>query len=168
MIEEEVKIELTDGIEKIMCQNLDEKAEKSSITFKSCKDCHFYDHPWIRGRTLHCCSQDGDNVRTSREIDDLYDTCPINHELETHTKYIRKYGIIHSKPSRYRRGCISVVDFSGTTFEWDGNNPDVDWESVVDFYYKNQEDADRMMELALEYYHQFNLEDVWVEKRCFG
>lgn len=167
---EEVKIQITDEIEKIMCQNLSEKAEAHTVKFESCEDCWYYDKPWIRGDRLHCCAYEFEDVKTSREINDLYDNCPINHEVETHTKYIKKYGIIHSKPrGRYRsKGSIAVVDFSGTTFEWDGNNPDVDWTDVVVFYYSNQEEADVMMELALDYYNRFNLDSGYVKKHCYG
>ena len=70
---EEVKIQITDEIEKIMCQNLTEKAEAHTVKFESCEDCWYYDKPWIRGDRLHCCAYTFEDVKTSREINDLYD-----------------------------------------------------------------------------------------------
>lgn len=170
---EEVKIQLTDEIEKIISKNLDEKSEKITKKIDCCKNCRYYDKPWIWGRTLHCCSQDNDNVKTSRNINELYDDCPINHEMEVTKTYIKKYGIIHKKPKKHsyyrdESGSIAVVDFSGTKFEWDGNNPDVDWTNVVVFFYDTQEEANIMMELALDYYHRFNLDAPYVTKYCYG
>lgn len=173
-MDKEVTIELTDNIERIMCQNLDEKMEEYTVTLKSCEDCRYYDKPYIRGGNLHCCSYDYENNRTtqtSRDVQDLYDNCPINHEVEVRKIYLKKYGIIHTKPSRSRysrRGSIAIVDFSGTVFEWDGNNPDVYDEPVVIFYYNNQEEADKMMEVALDYYNRFNLDAEYVPKHCYG
>lgn len=170
---EEVKIQLTEEIEKIMEKNLEGKTEKFTEKIDCCKNCRFYDKPWIWGRTLHCCAYDSDNVQTSRDIKDLYDNCPINHEIEVTKSYIKKYGIIHRKPKKHSyyddtSGSIAVVDFSRTTYEWDGNNPDVDWTNVVIFFYNTQEEADIMMELAIEYYRKFNLDAEYVPKHCYG
>lgn len=169
---DKMKIETNDEIEKIICENLDQKAIPHTIELKSCTKCRFYDKPWIWGRTLHCCSQDSDNVRTSRDINELYDDCPIDHKIETTKTFIKKYGIIHHKPDKDsyydKRGDIMIVDFSGTTFEDDGYNPDVEWKAIVIFYYNNQEEADRMMKLALEYYNDFNLGEDYVPKICYG
>lgn len=171
-MDKEVKIVLTEEIEKIMCENLSEKSEELEVEIKSCEDCPYYNNPWVRGATLHCCGYDFDDVITSRDINQVYDLCPLNHKLTTRKKYIKKYGIIHYKPEknsyRNRDGSIHIVDFSYTTFESDGNNPDVDWRDVASFYYKSQKDADIIMELALEYYHRFNLDAEYVEKRCWG
>ena len=173
MCDEEVTIQITDEIQKIMVKNLDEKSEVISKEIDCCTDCRFYDKPWVWGRTLHCCSHDKDNVATSRDINELYINCPINHKMEVRKTYIKKYGIIHQKPKKHSyysdtSGSIAVVDFSGTTFEWDGNNPDVDWRNVVVFFYDTQEEADKMMELALDYYHRFNLDAEYIPKHCFG
>lgn len=165
-------IETDENIEKIMEKNLDEKSVQQVMEIKSCSKCRFYDKPWIWGRTLHCCSQDSDNVKTSRDINDLYEFCPIDHKIETTKTSIKRYGIIHEKPdedSYYdKRGCIMIVDFKGTSFESDGYNPDVEWEPVVIFYYNNQEEADKMMKLAWDYYNEFNLDDEYVAKICYG
>ena len=171
-MEKEMKIQITDEISKIICKNLSGKTESFPVEIKSCKKCRYHDKPWIWGSPLHCCSKNSDNPLTSRDINELYDNCPIDHTIQVTKSYIKKYGIIHSEPKGdrryYKKGSIAVVDFSGTTFEWDGYNPDIDWENVVVFYYNNQKEADIMMELALDYYHRFNLDDEWVEKRCYG
>lgn len=165
-------IETDENIEKIMEKNLDEKSVQQVLEIKSCSKCRFYDKPWIWGRTLHCCSQDSDNVKTSRDINDLYESCPIDHKIETTKTSIKRYGIIHEKPDRDsyydKRGCIMIVDFKGTTFESDGYNPDVEWKAIVIFYYNNQEEADKMMKLAWDYYNEFNLDDEYVAKICYG
>ncbi len=167
---EEVTIQMSDEIEAVMSRNLDEKSETYTKKIKTCKNCRYYDEIWLSGGRLHCCSYDYDNPITSRDATVIYDECPINHTIEYTKMYIKKYGIIHRKPKgRYsRRGNISVVDFSDTTFESDGYNPDVNWEAVVVFYYSNQEEADVMMELALDYYNRFNLDSEYVEKHCYG
>jgi len=172
---DKMKIETDENIEKIISENLNQKAVPHTIELKSCKKCRFYDNPWIWGRPLHCCSQDSDNVRTSRDIDELYNTCPIDHKIETTKTFIKRYGIIHNKPDenpysfRYdKRGSIMLVDFSDTHFESDGYNPDVEWGAIVVFYYNNQEEADKMMKLALDYYEEFNLGEEYVPKICYG
>ena len=165
---EEKTIQITDNIEKIMCENLSQRTQEHTKKLTSCEDCMYYNELWLRGRSLHCCGHNTDKPVTSRNLDEIGKDCPINHTLTYTKKYIKKYGIIHEKPTRYHRGSISVVDFSGTTYEWDGNNPNVDWRDVATFYYTNQKEADIMMELALDYYKRFNLEDEWVPKHCYG
>lgn len=174
MCEQEVKIELSDEIEKIMMENLDEKGETEIIKLESCENCRFYDNAWVWGGKLHCCSanhESGKDPVTSRDCNKLFDNCPQNQEMEITKSFIKRYGIIHKKPNReygYESGSISIVDFKGTRFEDDGYNPDVYWEAIVVFYYNNQEEADRMMKLAYQYYTEFNLGEEWIEKVCYG
>lgn len=160
--------ETEDKIERIMDKNLSEKNEKIIKKTKCCEDCIFYKDSWVWGRELHCCCQNSDNPQTSRDIEKLYDACPINHEMEVTKYYIKKYGIIHRKPDEdsycHSSGSIAVVDFSDTTFEADGHNPDVSYENVVIFFYNTQEECDIMMELALDYYERFNLDAPYIEK----
>lgn len=167
-----VKKQVTEEIERIECQNLSEKREELVEEIQCCKDCMYHQELWLRGGRLYCCGYDYDNPRTSREKEVFYNDCPIDHKLTYHRNYIKQYGIIHEKPEehsyRSRRGSISVVDFSRTTFEWDGYNSDVDWQDIVVFYYKTEEECEQMMELALDYYHKFNLDAPYVEKRCYG
>lgn len=169
-MDKEMKIQVTPEIERIMCENLNERVIEETREIHSCEECMYGYELWLRGRELYCCAYNSDNPKTSRNEKEIFDDCPINHELEYTKKYIKKYGIIHERPKgRYRRkGSIAVVDFSRTTYEWDGNNPDVDWENVVVFYYKTPEEAQVMMDLALEYYAKFNLDGEYVEKHCYG
>lgn len=162
-------IQITPEIEKIICENLNQKVVEETCEIHSCEDCMYGYELWLRGKELYCCAYNSDNPKTSRIEKEIFNDCPINHKLEYTKKYIKKYGIIHQKPKGYRRkGSIAVVDFSRTTYEWDGNNPDIDWEDVAVFYYKTEEDAQVMMDLALDYYNKFNLDGEYVEKRCFG
>ena len=168
-MDKEIRIQITPEIEKIMSENISEKRVTEEVDIDDCKNCPYHDVPWIRGDRLYCCGYNHENIITSRDVLELYNNCPINHKLKTHKKFIKKYGIIHTKHGGYSsKGSISVVDFSRTTFEWDGNNPDVDWNNVVIFFYNNQKEADIMMELALDYYHRFNLEEEYVPKHCYG
>lgn len=168
-----MEVKVNENIEKIMEKNLHEKSETISVTIDCCKKCRFYDDPWVRGDTLHCCSHNSDMIKTSRGVNELYANCPISHKTELTQTYIKQYGIIHRKPeedSYYydKCGSISIVDFSDTTFEDDGYNPDVEWKNVAVFFYDTQEECDKMMELALEFYNRFNLDAPYVKKRCFG
>ncbi len=169
MCEDEV-IQITESIEQIEKRNLSEKSIKTIKQINSCEDCPNYDAPYIHGGILHCCSYDYKNepTRTSRQIDELYSNCPVNHEFEVRKTLIKQYGIVHHRPTEYYRGSISIVDFGRTTFESDGYNPNVDWDEIVVFYYTTQEEADRMMELALDYYNKFNLDAPYIPKICYG
>lgn len=168
-MDNEVKIILNDEIEKIMVENLSEKVEEEVIKLDSCENCWYYENPWIHGGELYCCAYNFEDTRSSRNKDELYKNCPINHELHAQISYIKKYGIIHNKPNEYStKGSINIVDFSDTTFEADGYNPDVYWENVMILFYNNQEEADTMIELALDYYNRFNLDGEYVKKHCFG
>ena len=173
-MDDEVRVQVNDDIEKIMVRNLDEKVEVFIKKLESCEGCPNFDEPYIHGGVLYCCSFDYENspTRTSRDKGVLFEDCPMGKEITLRKSFIKQYGIIHNKPRSNSyggyRGSLSVVDFSGTTFEWDGYNPDVDWEPLVVFYYNNQEEANVMMELALDYYYRFNLDAPFVEKHCYG
>ena len=162
------KIQLKDEITAIIERNLDEKVEKEVVKIKSCEECRYHDDPWIWGRSLHCCSHDSDNVRTSRDEDELFKNCPINGQMEITKNYIKKYGIIHEKDAWYGNSYVAIVDFSSSHWESDGYNPDIRWDNVAVFYYENKEDEEKMMEMALDYYHRFDFDEQYTKKRCYG
>lgn len=166
------EIQITKEISKIIDKNLNEKNEQIVKKIDCCKNCRFYDKPWIWGDVLHCCSYNSKDPQTSRNIKKLYDNCPMGHEITVTKSYIKKYGIIHKTPKkdefRSESGRIAIVDFSGTTFEWDGYNPDVDWTNIAIFFYDTQEECDIIMDMVLDYYHRFNLDAPYIEKHCYG
>ena len=168
MCYEEDCIELSDDVEAIISKNLNEKTETVTVNIESCEDCRYYGNFWFWGRPLHCCGQESDIPISTREIEDLYENCQINHQYDTVRTYIKRYGIVHYEGSRYHKGSISVVDFKNTVFESDGHNPDIDYDVVMGFYYKDEDEAEKMMELAVQYYHYLNLDEKYCKKNCYG
>lgn len=162
------KKHIINEFEVIVDENLKEKYEQVKEK-TNCKKCRFYDNPWVWGSELHCCSHNHQNPQTSRNIDELYNQCPIGGENTYKKTYIKQYGIVHREPKdEWDTGSIQIVDFSSTCFEADGYNPDVNWENIVIFFYRNDKEKETMMKLAVEYYKQFNLEANWVEKRYYN
>lgn len=163
---EEIKI--NDKLTAIIERNLEEKSEKEIIEFKSCEECKFYNNPWIWGAPLHCCAHNHEKPKTSRDINELFDTCPIDGKIEIIKNYIKQYGIIHEKDNYYDNNYIAIVDFSSSHWEADGHNPDIDWSNVAVFYYRKKEDEEKMMKLVLDYYYRFDFDKQFTKKRCYG
>ena len=167
-MEQDVTIQIDEKIDEIIRQNLNEKTEEYIQEIKDCKQCIYYEKVWLWGDRLHCCCNQADNPNTSRNIEDLYEECPINHQVKCIETYIKQYGIRHYKPNRRNNGCFVVGDFQYTTFEDDGYNPDIDFEAIATFYYWNKEEELRAKEMAYYYYNKFNLDAKYVKKRCYG
>lgn len=165
---QDVITQIDEKIDEIIHQNLNEKTEEYIQEIKNCKQCIYYEKVWLWGDNLHCCCNQTDNPNTSRNIEDLYGKCPINHQTKRTKTYIKRYGIRHYKPSRYEHGCFVLGDFKSTTFESDGYNPDVDFKAIATFYYCNKEEKARAEEMAYYYYNKFNLDAEYVEKICYG
>lgn len=166
MVDQTIKI--ADKIEAIVKDNMKEKRKEHTEFIECCEDCRYFDEFWVWGGELYCCSSDYDDVSVSRSKKALYKKCPIDHKTTYNKGFIKQYGIIHEKPrNKWDCGAIKVVDFSKTHFEADGHNPTVRYEHIVIFFYRNEEEKEQMMELALDYYNKFNLDAEWVEKRCY-
>lgn len=177
MNEKDITIEIDEKIEEIVRRNLDEKAEEYTETITSCKDCRYYEQFWSWGSRLHCCAYFSNEPKpkeerkdpiTSRDINKIYEQCPINHQVKRRKTYIKRYGIRHHKADRYYDGSLDIVDFDGTTFESDGYNPDVETRVIASFYYKTQEEYDRAKKMALDWYNKFNLDAEYTKKICWG
>lgn len=179
MNEKDIIIEIDEKIEEIVRRNLDEKAEEYTETVTSCEDCRYYERFWSWGSRLHCCAYFSNEPKpkeerkdpiTSRDINKIYEQCPINHQVKRRRTYIKRYGIVHHKADRYYDGSFTVVDFIGTRFEDDGRNPDVEKRPIAQFYYEKGEkkEYERAKQMALDYYNKFNLDAEYTKKICWG
>lgn len=175
MKEQDITIEIDENVEEIVRRNLNEKVEEYTEEIKSCEDCRYYERFWSWGSRLHCCAYFSNQPKeerkdpiTSRSIDNIYNQCPINHQLQRRKTYIKRYGIRHHKADRYYDGSLDVVDFIGTRFESDGYNPDIETRVIASFFYKNQKEYDLAKKMALHYYNKFNLDAEYTKKICWG
>lgn len=163
------RISITEKIDAIIERNLEEKHLEEIVELDSCKDCWYHEDPWIRGRPLHICGKDGDEPRTSRDMEELFNSCPINGKLKTRKNLIKQYGIITSDNDDWCRDrFVAIVDFSPSRWEWDGNNPDIDYRIVAQFFYEDEEDKEKMEAMALDYFEKFGFDEEWTKKICYG
>ena len=162
------KVKINDAIEAIIENNLNEKVEEETIELKSCENCRYHENPWIWGRTLHVCCHNQDAPKTSRDVDELFNNCPINGQMKIKKSLIKKYGIIRREKDDWHKNYVAIVDFSPSHWESDGYNPDIDWNDVAVFFYDDEEDGDKMMEMCLDYYNRFGFDEEWTKKRCYG
>lgn len=158
-------------IDEIIKMNLHEKLEEKTYKVDYCEQCIYYETTEVGGVYLHCCMQDKENIKTDKDSFHLYMNCSIDNTLTREVMCIKRYGIIHHSPDKdscKEYGSINIVDFSGTTFESDGYNPDVDWVNVAIFFYTTDEEKDKMMKFAEDMYDKLNIDSEYIVKRCYG
>lgn len=157
---------------EVIDKNLTEKSEVKTVHIHYCEECMYYHYLSDEKASIHICTYKKSNHNINLDKFKLYEDCPINHKITKQTICIKRYGIIHNKPTEdswgSHKGNISIVDFEDTHFEWDGYNPDVRYDTVAIFFYEDDDEKEKMMDLALEFYNKMNLDEEYIPKRCYG